>query len=167
MCSRLGVVLLLLGSGLGGMGLATSVTGMIAALIVQQTAAGMTVPTLIAWTQSKYGFEHRGRGMGIWTAAFFLAQSQSPRLVHAIDAQAGSMQGAFLAAGMVGLAGAVAALECGSSLHPQPAEVSLPPAEFCDRWPPHRCGKRCLGWSAAGRGNWSVQAAQRRHGGWR
>jgi hypothetical protein len=48
--------------------------------------------------------------MGLWTAAFFLAQSQSPRLVHAIDAQAGSMQGAFLAAGLAGLAGALVAL---------------------------------------------------------
>ncbi len=107
---QLGVVLLLLGGGLAGMGLATSITAMTAALIVQQTAAGMTVPTLISWTQSKYGFEHRGRGMGIWTAAFFLAQSQSPRLVHAIDASVGSMQGAFMWAGGVGLVGAVVAL---------------------------------------------------------
>ena len=41
--------------------------------------------------------------MGLWTAAFFLGQSQSPRLVHAIDAQVGSMQGAFVAAGTLGL----------------------------------------------------------------
>jgi MFS family permease len=107
---QLGTALLLLGGGLAGMGLATTVPMMIACLIVQQTAAGMTVPTLISWVQSKFGFEHRGRAMGIWTAAFFLAQSQSPRLVHAIDAQMGSMQGAFLTAGLVGLGGAVVAL---------------------------------------------------------
>ncbi len=107
---QLGVVLLLLGGGLAGIGLATSVSAMLAALIVQQTAAGMTVPTLISWAQSKYGFEHRGRGMGIWTAAFFLAQSQSPRLVHAMDARVGSMQGAFLWAGGIGLLGALVAV---------------------------------------------------------
>lgn len=106
---QLGVVLTLLGTGLAGMGLATTPAMMATALILQQTAAGMTVPTLIGWAQTKFDFQHRGRGMGIWTAAFFLAQSQSPRLVHALDVYAGSMQGAFLTAGMVGLAGALAA----------------------------------------------------------
>ncbi|MFD1612317.1 MFS transporter [Sphingomonas tabacisoli] len=107
---QLGVVLLLMGLGLAGIGLARSVPAIVAALVVQQTAAGMTVPSLIAWTQTKFGFEHRGRGMGIWTGAFFLGQSQSPRLVHLIDASVGSMQGAFLVAGIAGLAGAAVAL---------------------------------------------------------
>lgn len=107
---QLGVVFLLLGAGLAGMGIAQSVPAMIAALVVQQTAAGMAVPTLLAWTQGKFGFEHRGRAMGIWTAAFFLGQSQSPRLVHAIDAQAGSMQGAFTTMGLVGLGAALVTL---------------------------------------------------------
>lgn len=107
---QLGVVFLLMGAGLAGMGLANSVLQMVAALVVQQTAAGMTVPTLAAWTQTKFGFEHRGRGMGIWTGAFFLGQSQSPRLVHLIDASVGSMQGAFLVAGIAGLAAAAIAL---------------------------------------------------------
>lgn len=101
---QLGAFLGLLGLGLSGMGLATTPTAMAAALIVQQTAAGMAIPTLIAWTHTKFDFAHRGMGMGLWTAAFFLGQSQSPRLVHVVDAQAGSMQGAFTIAGMVGLA---------------------------------------------------------------
>ncbi|MCW1402614.1 MFS transporter [Novosphingobium sp. MW5] len=107
---QLGVVLTLLGSGLAGMGLASTAGTMAAALIVQQTAAGMTVPTLIAWAQTKFDFAHRGRGMGIWTAAFFLAQSQSPGMVHALDVRFGSMQGAFFAAGLAALAGALVAL---------------------------------------------------------
>jgi hypothetical protein len=106
---QLGAFLLLLGGGLAGIGLATTVPTMIAALIVQQTAAGMAVPTLIAWTQSKYDFAHRGTGMGIWTGAFFLGQSQSPRLVHVIDANMGSMQSAFLVAGVAGLCAAAVA----------------------------------------------------------
>lgn len=103
----IGTFPLLLGGGLAGMGLATTVGAMVAALIVQQTAAGMAVPALITWAQTKFDFAHRGLGMGVWTAAFFLAQSQSPRMVHALDAHTGSMQGAFLIAGLVGLAAAV------------------------------------------------------------
>ena len=110
---QLGTVLGLMGLGLGGMGLATTAAAMAGALIVQQTAAGMAVPTLIAWTQTKFDFTHRGTGMGLWTAAFFLGQSQSPRLVHLIDAKMGSMQGAFVLAGIAGLAAAALAL----SLH--------------------------------------------------
>ncbi len=105
-CAFLG----LMGLGLAGMGLATTPAMMAAALIVQQTAAGMAVPTLINWTQSKFDYHHRGTGMGVWTAAFFLGQSQSPRLVHMIDAGVGSMQGAFLVAGCVGLGGAAMAM---------------------------------------------------------
>ena len=107
---QIGVLLALLGAGLAGMGLANSVPQIIAALVIQQTAAGMAVPTLVAWAQTKFSYAHRGRGMGIWTAAFFLGQSQSPRLVYLIDAYAGSMQGAFLMAGFAGLAGAAVAL---------------------------------------------------------
>ena len=104
---QIAAFLFLLGAGLAGMGLATSVPMMIAALVVQQTAAGMAVPTLISWAQSKYTFEHRGLGMGLWTTAFFLAQSQSPNMVHALNAYTGSMQGAFLTAGSVGVVVAV------------------------------------------------------------
>lgn len=105
----IGTYLLLLGGGLVGMGLATTVSTMAVALIVQQIAAGMTVPSLISWAQTKFSFMHRGTGMGVWTASFFLAQSQSPRLVHSLNQQTGSMQGAFLVAGLFGLgAGAIA-----------------------------------------------------------
>ncbi|MCA1197763.1 MFS transporter [Sphingomonas sp. R647] len=105
---QLAVFFALLGAGLAAIGLAETPSAMAAGVIVQQTAAGMAVPTLLAWTHSKFDFAHRGRAMGIWTAAFFLAQSQSPRLVHVLDQSTGSMQGAFLTAGIVGIvAGAV------------------------------------------------------------
>lgn len=119
---QLAVFLTLLGAGLAVIGLATTPTAMVAGLIVQQTAAGMAVPTLLAWTQSKFDFVHRGRGMGVWTAAFFFGQSQSPRLVHVVDQATGSMQGAFLTAGVVGLvAGSVALVIALSSRKPAEA----------------------------------------------
>ena len=101
---QLGVFFELLGTGLAAMGLAATPGAMAAGAVVQQIAAGMAVPTLLTWTQSKFDFAHRGRGMGIWTAAFFLAQSQSPMLVHILDQFTGSMKGAFLTAGIVGIA---------------------------------------------------------------
>ena len=110
---QIGTFFLLMGAGLAGIGLAHTAEAMVGALIVQQTAAGMAVPALIAWAQTKFNFTHRGRGMGLWTAAFFLGQSQSPRLVHVIDTQAGSMQGAFLIAGIIGLVAAAVPLGFG------------------------------------------------------
>lgn len=98
--------LALLGSGLALMGLTTSWQGMIAGMALQQTGAGMAVPTLIAWAQSKLPFAHRGRGMGLWTATFFFGQFSSPLLVSLLRSQLGTMQAAFLAAGLIGVAGA-------------------------------------------------------------
>lgn len=107
---QIGAFLLTLGLGLSGMGLAETVPQVIVALCIQQTGAGMTVPTLIAWAQTKFPFEHRGRGMGLWSGSFFLGQFVSPWLVHRLDLAAGSMQGAFLVSGLAALAIAAAAL---------------------------------------------------------
>ena len=99
---------MLLGAGLAGIGLARTVGQVQLALIVQQTGAGMAVPALIAWAQSKFAFEHRGRGMGVWTSAFFLGQAISPLIVGTVAVRAGTMQGAFLAMGLSGLVVAAA-----------------------------------------------------------
>lgn len=97
----------LLGLGLAGIGLAPDWRWFTAALIVQQTGAGMAVATIILWAQSMLPFEHRGRGMGVWTACFFFGQFSSPWLVHQAEGLIGSMQGAFLAAGLVGIGAAI------------------------------------------------------------
>ena len=107
---QLGVFFALLGMGLAAIGLAETAKAMAAGVVIQQIAAGMAVPTLLTWTQSKFDFRHRGRGMGIWTAAFFLAQSQSPRLVHVLEQSTGSMKGAFVTAGIAGLVAGIVGL---------------------------------------------------------
>lgn len=104
---QLSAFFLMLGLGLFGIGIATSAKWMIAALVVQQTGAGMAVPSLIAWAQTKLPFEHRGRGMGAWTACFFFGQFSSPWLVHKLNDATGTMQGAFMTAGIIGLVLAV------------------------------------------------------------
>ncbi|WP_292946826.1 MFS transporter [Novosphingobium sp.] len=96
-----------LGAGLAVMGLAHDWKGMILGMALQQTGAGMAIPTLIAWAQSQLPFQHRGRGMGIWTATFFFGQFSSPLLVSLLRGVTGTMQGAFLVAGIVSAVGAV------------------------------------------------------------
>ncbi|OAN63152.1 MFS transporter [Sphingomonas sp. TDK1] len=104
----------MLGLGLAAIGLARSVTSMQLGMTLQQTGAGMAIPALIAWSQSKFGFAHRGRGMGVWTSAFFLGQAISPIIVGNIAGAAGSMQGAFLALGLVGICGAAVGFGLGT-----------------------------------------------------
>jgi len=99
-----------LGLGLAAIGFARDVQQLRLALCIQQIGAGMAVPTLIAWAQTKFPFEHRGRGMGIWSSAFFLGQFVSPAMVHQFDLFGGSMQGAFRLAGFIALAVTVGAL---------------------------------------------------------
>lgn len=106
---QLGIFLSLIGGGLAIIGLAPDWRWMVAGLVIQQTGAGMAVPTLIAWAQTKLPFEHRGRGMGVWTACFFFGQFSSPFLVSLFRVQTGAMQGAFLVMGAAGVVGAVAA----------------------------------------------------------
>ncbi len=95
-----------LGAGLAVMGLTRGWQGMILGMALQQTGAGMAIPTLIAWAQSQLPFQHRGRGMGIWTATFFFGQFSSPLLVSVLRGAVGTMQGAFLIAGIISAVGA-------------------------------------------------------------
>jgi MFS family permease len=100
----------LLGVGLCTIGLIHDWRGMVVGMAIQQTGAGMAVPCLVAWAQSKLPFAHRGRGMGIWTACFFFGQFTSPLLVSALRVSSGTMQGAFQIAGGFGLACALLVL---------------------------------------------------------
>ncbi|HET9630408.1 MAG TPA: MFS transporter [Novosphingobium sp.] len=122
---QIATFLALLGLGLGGIGLARSVSEMQLALIVQQTGAGMAVPALIAWAQSKFAFSHRGRGMGVWTSAFFLGQAISPIFVGTVAKSAGSMQSAFLTTGALALASALAAIVLTRGKASQAAQAAL------------------------------------------
>ena len=69
-----------------------------------QIGGGIMLPTLIAWSLSKYGFDHRGRGMGLWGGAFFLGAFVSPPVLTVI----GKATPSFLAS--VGAAGALCLL---------------------------------------------------------
>jgi len=121
---QIATVLGLLGIGLAGIGLSHSIFPMQLALAVQQTGAGMAVPALIAWSQQKFGFAHRGRGMGVWTSAFFLGQAVSPLIVGRLAAAGGSMHAAFLATGTAALA--AMAIGVGKALFAMPGKAMAP-----------------------------------------
>ena len=114
-CSRfriavqMGIVFFLFAVGLAGMALAQTVPAMQVSFAIAQTAGGMTFPVFVAWAQSMFAFEHRGRGMGGWTSAFFLGQAVSPLVTGPLARVAGSMQEAFLMVGAMALAAAVVA----------------------------------------------------------
>lgn len=95
--------------GLGGIGMAPDYKVALAFAFVQQVANGLVVPALIAWTQSKFSFEHRGRGMGWWASSFFVAQFLSPAVVNLMRGWVGDLQTAFLAFGIVAGAFAIGA----------------------------------------------------------
>jgi MFS family permease len=96
--------------GLGGIGMAPDYKVALAFAFVQQLANGLIVPALIAWTQSKFSFEHRGRGMGWWASSFFVAQFLSPAVVNLMRSEVGNLQGAFLAFGVIAAVCAVIAV---------------------------------------------------------
>lgn len=101
---QIGAFFVVLSGGLLGMGLSSQVAMLVVFLCIQQTGAGMAVPTLIAWAQTKLPFEHRGRGMGVWTAAFFFGQFSSPWFVSRIEDLYESTQAAFTLLGALGIA---------------------------------------------------------------
>lgn len=69
-----------------------------------QVGGGLMLPVLVTWALQHYGFEHRGRGMGLWGGAFFLGQFLSPPMVTLI----GSVGLSFL--GSVAVIGAACLL---------------------------------------------------------
>jgi MFS family permease len=93
--------------GLAGIGLAPDYKVALAFAFVQQLANGLIVPALIAFAQSSFSFEHRGRGMGWWASAFFAAQFLSPAVVNLVRSLSGGLQPAFVVFGVVAGMGAV------------------------------------------------------------
>jgi MFS family permease len=110
--------------GLSGIGLAPDYKVALGFAFIQQLANGIIVPALIAWAQSKFSFEHRGRGMGWWASSFFVAQFLSPAVVNLMRASVGNLQAAFLAFGLISAACAVGAC----LLHARAGRLARPQA---------------------------------------
>jgi sugar phosphate permease len=111
--------------GLGGIGMAPDYKVALAFAFVQQLANGLIVPALIAWAQSKFSFEHRGRGMGWWASSFFVAQFLSPAVVNLMRGAVGNLQGAFVAFGVIAAVCALAACLLRWRAPASPSSVAL------------------------------------------
>jgi MFS family permease len=111
--------------GLGGIGLAPDYKIALAFAFVQQLANGIIVPALVAFAQSSFSFEHRGRGMGWWASAFFVAQFLSPAVVNAVRGLFGGLQPAFVVFGVIAGIGAIVTVLVRGRGAPQAASARI------------------------------------------
>lgn len=114
--------LLFMGVGMLGMGLSRSVEMMALFGFIQQIGAGITVAGLIFWVSRLLPPEHRGRGFGMWTCAFFAGQFVSPVVVGIVRHLTGGILPTFVVLGCVALAGAAVLLVAGKLL-PRPIDA--------------------------------------------
>ncbi|WP_343617323.1 MFS transporter [Novosphingobium sp.] len=106
---QIAIFLVLLGIGMAGIGIAHTESTMTIFACVQQLGAGILIPALVLWAMQGLPAEHRGRGMGVWSACFFLGQFTSPLFVSVGTAATGNIQNAFSLLGLIALLGAVTA----------------------------------------------------------
>ena len=99
----LGLVLTAIGYAGAGLGNGFALVAAFATL--GTIGAGILLPNMLTWTLGKLAPSVRGRGIGVWTGAFFLAQFVAPLLFGALAAQLGGINTALLAiAALTGIA---------------------------------------------------------------
>ena len=98
----------LMGIGYIGISMIHEEKLIMAAAFIQQIAVGMTVSALVAWALMNLPAEHRGLGMGIWGASFFIGQFVNPLVISSIKHFAGSITAAVTIVGIICLVIAVA-----------------------------------------------------------
>ncbi|SEF17075.1 MFS transporter [Streptomyces sp. Ag109_O5-10] len=100
------VVLAVCAVGFGVMFLAGNAPLLVIGAVVNCVGTGMLLPALLTSAMSRLSFEDRGRGTGLWTAAFFGGEFVCPLVLLAGEAAVGSLAGAV---GVLGLAAALVA----------------------------------------------------------
>lgn len=98
---QFGIMFTLIGIGLIGVGLSTSLQMAKMSAMIQQTGCGMAIPVLIAYGLRSVPVEYRGRGMGIWSSGFFLGLSTSPFIVGYVRNLSGNILNAFVVFGVI------------------------------------------------------------------
>lgn len=103
---RTGPVLLALGllvtaAGYAGVGLSEGIFAVSAFAILACFGSGILLPNLLSWTMSKLPAAMRGRGMGLWTGAFFLGQFIAPLLSGALAGPMGGLDAVIRAMAVV------------------------------------------------------------------
>ncbi|MFC8347087.1 MFS transporter [Streptomyces sp. NPDC057280] len=96
--------------GFGVMAVAGNPALLVVGAVVNCVGTGMLLPALLTSAMSRLAFEDRGRGTGLWTAAFFGGEFLCPLVLLGAEALVGSLAGA------VGVLGAAAAVVAGGLL---------------------------------------------------
>lgn len=99
-------VFTLCAAGFGVMFLAGNAPELIIGAVVNCVGTGLLLPALLTSAMSRLAFEDRGRGTGLWMAAFFGGEFVCPLVLLACQAAVGSLAGAV---GVLGLASALVA----------------------------------------------------------
>ncbi|GAA3809293.1 MFS transporter [Streptomyces coacervatus] len=99
-------VLGLCAAGFVVMFLGGNVPLLVVGAVINCVGTGMMLPALLTSAMSRLTFEERGRGTGLWMAAFFGGEFVCPLVLLAGEAAVGSLAGAV---GALGLAAAVVA----------------------------------------------------------
>ncbi|WP_033318239.1 MFS transporter [Streptomyces yerevanensis] len=93
-------------AGFGVMFLAGNATLLVLGAVINCLGTGMLLPALLTSAMSRLDFQDRGRGTGLWTAAFFGGEFVCPLVLLAVEPAVGSLAGAV---GVLGLAAALVA----------------------------------------------------------
>lgn len=92
----LSIGLPLVALGYVGIGLSASFALTAACAVVISIGNGLMLPTMLAWVLRRLPPETRGRGTGVWTGSFFLAQFVAPIVAVALSGVLGGLSGVFL-----------------------------------------------------------------------
>ncbi|MGX1912814.1 MFS transporter [Streptomyces phaeochromogenes] len=99
-------VLAVCAAGFAVLFLAGNAPLLVVGAVINCLGTGMLLPALLTSAMSRLAFEDRGRGTGLWMAAFFGGEFVCPLVLLALESAVGSLAGAV---GVLGLAAAVAA----------------------------------------------------------
>jgi len=107
-------VLAICAVGFGMMFLAGNAPLLVLGAVVNCVGTGLLLPALLTSAMSRLAFEDRGRGTGLWMAAFFGGEFVCPLVLLAGESAVGSLAGAV---GVLGLVAALVAVGVWTSRH--------------------------------------------------
>ncbi|MFC7260537.1 MFS transporter [Streptomyces lutosisoli] len=118
----------LAGVGLVVMALGSGIAMVTVGAVVACGGTGLLLPTMLTWAINSLDYAERGRGTGLWTAAFNIGNFFCPLAVLGLSALLGGLSGAIVAVGVVSLAtaGTVRALLGRPGTRPAPALTAEP-----------------------------------------
>jgi len=103
----------LIGLGFSVMGRAADPTAYMWGSFINQVGCGLVLPSLLVWATRGLAFNIRGRGTGMWSAAFAIGQFLSGMIITALSKPLGGLLPTLSAMGGLNLAAAATAVGAG------------------------------------------------------